>query len=138
EFDLTGVITSDGLYELALAPGAVSDIHGGLSLGFARSFTLDTVGPTVTATSVAEADLVNAGPFTFTATFDEDIDLSSLDPSDFELLSSQTGETIGALGFGYDSVVHQLTIDFPDLHDGAFALTLISGPQGIHDLVGNG
>jgi hypothetical protein len=58
-FDIDGLQSGDGAYQVALAAGALSDLAGEASLAFSQTFTLDTTGPSVVAITPAATGLGN-------------------------------------------------------------------------------
>ncbi len=86
-----------------------------------------------------------AGPLTLVASFTEQLfnnnsprrGLLSPGSEDVLLINTSTGQTVTGATLTYDSFNNQVTIAFPSLSEGQYALTLISGDNAFEDLVGN-
>ena len=77
--------------EVRAAPGST----GAYVLTVAGSTaTIDTTPPTVTATNVADDDVIPPGNLTFTAQFSEELATLGLGPDDVELVNLDTGQPV--------------------------------------------
>jgi len=124
-----------GTHTISLAAGSVVDWQNTPVAAYAGSFLFDNVAPRLSASSIGENDVVPAGPCTYMATFDEDMNTTVLDASDFALLGQVSGAQT-ASSFGWSDARH-LTLQFADLPDDRYTLTLLSGSGRFLDPTGN-
>ncbi len=138
-FDLPGPI-SEGSHTVTIAAGAVTDLQGTPISAYTGTFFIDTIGPRVTATSVAPGGVVPAGDLTYTVTFSEPMQVSNLSADDFNLHGNFRSADYAASGFSYNAAGTVLTINYTGLPDDSYKLTLFSGVTGgtnFTDAVGN-
>jgi len=126
---------ADGLHNVAIAAGALHDIQNQPLAALASSFTLSTTGPRVISTSVQEGDTLGTGTAAITLQFDRELDAAAIDASDVQLMGSLSGPHSPTL-FSYDAVTSTLSLEFADLTDDAYSLTLKSGDGAFEDLLG--
>src|SRR5262249_49486332 len=62
---------ANGLHTVTIAAGAIADVQNTPLTVFTSSFTIDSVAPRVTATSVAPNAVLTPGTLTYTVTFSE-------------------------------------------------------------------
>lgn len=136
-FDISAAGTGDGSYAVALPAGAVQSLSGGGNSAFALSFAVDATAPTVTASTLADGAILEPGDLVFTATFDEALDAADLDAGDVRLIEQGFGNEFAADTFDYDAATRSLTVGFQGLQDGTYTLSLLSGPDALHDAAGN-
>ncbi|MBL8338417.1 MAG: Ig-like domain-containing protein, partial [Rhodoferax sp.] len=136
-FDVSGLVTGDGAYTLEIAAAALTGASGSDNAAFTRSFFVDNTRPTVTASSVASGESVAPGARTLVFNFSEDLDTSGLGAEDVQLTNTTTGQAYSASSFTYSAATDQLTLQYADLPEGAYTLTLLSGSNALRDLVGN-
>jgi hypothetical protein len=129
---LSGV-GDDVPHTIALASGALTNIHGKPIDGFSETIYVDNLPPTVIATSIEEGDLVTPGTLTYKVTFSEPIIPSSVSAASFDLLGDFRKIHYAPTSFSFDSTNTILTINFPALPDDRYALTLFS--KGFEDRV---
>lgn len=137
QFDVATLESGDISYDVVLAAGVVQGLDGTTNVLLGLSFTLDTTGPTVVATSHAMGDVIGPGPLSFHATLSEDIVTSDLGSEDVRLVANFSGNVIAPLSFSYDEPTRVVTVEFPHLIDGEYTLELLSGAGAFRDLVGN-
>ena len=126
---------ADGLHNVSIAAGALSDLQNQPIAAFASQFTLDTVGPRVINATIQEGDSVSAGTLIVGFVFDIELDATNLDASDVQLVGQHSG-THTPISFGYNSFTSTLTLSYDSLPDDAFQLTLTSGDEAFEDLMG--
>ncbi|MEM7312901.1 MAG: pre-peptidase C-terminal domain-containing protein, partial [Planctomycetota bacterium] len=140
----------DGSYTISIAADVIEDYSGLGNLPYSSTFSVDTTGPRVLATSwngdAIPADLTfNPGPLTFAASFNEGL-FSLASPrrglrtpgiDDIRLTETVSGTEITALAVAYDEDLELFSADFPDLPEGSYELRLISGDGAFEDEIGN-
>lgn len=136
-FDITGLVDADDTYTLELAEGAVNDLQNSGNAAFSRAFIYDIGMPTITATNVAEGEVLTPGAHTFTATFSEDMATANLGAEDVLLVNTATGQSFTPASVAYDPGTRTATVSYANLTEGAYTLTLVSGANAFRDLVGN-
>jgi RHS repeat-associated protein len=139
QFDTSLTNTGDNTYNVSLPVGALQDIYGNTNTEFSMSFAFDSAPPEMTSSSIAEGDGIGSGPFTFTANFSEELASADLAAEDITLIEQYSGNAIAPTSFVYHylDADPQLTVEFPDLADGRYTLTLKSGAAAFRDLAGN-
>ena len=125
-----------GRHNVAIDAGTLLDLQGTPIRPFSARFVLDLVGPWIVASSLLQPDFVPVGSLVYTARFDEALDASKLDANDVRLVGTISGDH-RPTAFRYDSEGVTLTVEFRDLPDDAYTLTLLAGEEGFGDLVGN-
>jgi subtilase family serine protease len=136
-FDITGLVAADGAYTLELAEGAVNDLQNTGNAAFSRGFIFDLGMPTITATNVAEGEVLTPGAHAFTATFSEDMATAGLGAEDVLLVNTVTGQSFTPASVAYDAGTRTATASYANLPEGVYTLTLVSGANAFRDLVGN-
>jgi len=126
----------DGVHYVSMAEGAIFDVQHTPSDRYTAQFTVDRSGPRITVSSLQENDIIEPGAFTFTATFDEPLDMGVVDASDVRLIGAG-GASYVPNRLAYDPPIMKLTVEFPTLPEDAYTLTLVSGPDAFTDLLGN-
>ena len=126
---------SEGLHGVTINAGAIFNAHGTPIQAFTSTFIIDVTGPRVVTSSLHEGNMAPAGSLTYTATFDEDMDTTVLDQSDFSLVGGWSG-SYAAGSFSWIDT-HTLQLRFSNLVDDMYTLTLASGSGRFQDLVGN-
>ncbi len=134
-----GANTGDKVYSVVSSAGAMTDLQGNPSLGYTGAFTLDGTSPRITSITynggaIPANKVFASGPLTLVASFTEQLfnnnsprrGLLSPGSDDARLINTSTGQTITATSLSYDSVNNQVTISFPALSEGQYALTLLS------------
>ncbi|MEZ6132743.1 MAG: CARDB domain-containing protein [Planctomycetaceae bacterium] len=139
-FDPGIVGPADGVYTISMPAGAVTSIDGRLFGGFASTFTLDATSPTVTSvtvngTTVTGGETVANGPTTVEIQFSEPLNEVALGLEDVQLVSGAT--PFVASTFFYNPATFLLTLEFDDLPEATFTLTLDSDAAGFRDLQNN-
>ncbi|MES9903225.1 MAG: hypothetical protein ABW168_11210, partial [Sedimenticola sp.] len=136
EFGIAGVVTGDGSYTIEIAAGALTSIANQPIEADSVTFTVDTIIPTVTTSTLSEGDVLGAGDLQVEIAFSETLAAEVLGSEDLVLTDSKLN-TYVAENFIYDSATSVLSATFVDLHDGGYTLTLISGEQAARDPMGN-
>lgn len=143
-------IAGDGSYGVVMNAGVVRDLQGRGNTAFSTTFSVDTTGPIIVATTwngeafPTTATLVD-GTLVFQAQFNEDLETIAsarrgpLVPgkNSIRLIDNRTGLLYAATSVSYDAETDLFTASFSSLPEGEFTLTLFSGSTGIEDVVGN-
>ena len=130
-------VAADGTYTVTLPAGAVADLQGTPNGAFTLTFTVDTAGPVVTASSLTPGAVVGTSAFTYTATFGESLALGTAGGADprFAAYVTGPGGILYATAAAYDPATRQLAADFDALPEGEYVLTLDA--FALTDLAGN-
>ncbi|KKM04276.1 hypothetical protein LCGC14_1765860, partial [marine sediment metagenome] len=92
--------------------------------------------PRVIFSSIQDGDQFSGSVLTYTVGFDQELDTANFDEADFALL---TGDLNGAEQidtWSYDPDTSTLILEYTDLPDGQYLLTLLSGDGGLENLLG--
>jgi hypothetical protein len=127
----------DGVYGVSLAAGSLTSVSGTPLEGFEQTFILDTTGPVVASTSIADGAIVEAGPLTVHITFNEALATEELAPEDVTLVEAVSGATMNPNLISYDPETYTVALSFDELPEGNYTLTLLSSTSGFRDMVGN-
>ncbi len=127
----------EGQHVMVIADGAIEDLQGTAIDAFVSTFDNDFSGPRVTSSTVQEDDIINVGSFIYEAEFSEPLDEGNLDNSDFLLESLSQGGSYTPISFSYDVDSLTLTLEYPELPEGNYQLTLFSGDGRLEDPLGN-
>ncbi len=129
-------VTAQGAHTVTVG-GGLTALGGGPLAAYAGTFTLDTVPPTVVASSVTAGATVPAGPLTYTATFSEPMLAANLDAADVTLVGKLAGlaYTPASVAFSANNTV--LTVTYASLPEDAYTLTLLTGAGHFQDAAGN-
>ena len=133
-FTLPGAL-GQGTHTVALSAGAMSDVEGAALSAYSGSFILDTIPPKVTASSVFEGRVLTGGSLTYTATFGEAMDTTTLTPAAFSLVGEISGAQT-AVSYAWLDPKH-VQLQYTGLPDDAYTLTLVSAAGTFQDLAGN-
>ncbi|HVX60745.1 MAG TPA: pre-peptidase C-terminal domain-containing protein, partial [Pirellulales bacterium] len=139
-FDLPPGPIGDGTHTISIATGAISDIHGTPVNAFSTSFFVDTTPPRVTATSIAPGGVATPGSLSYQVTFSEPMQVGNLSADDFALHGDLRGANYAASGYFFNADGTVLTLNYANLPDDHYTLTLHSGVTGggnFTDVVGN-
>ncbi|MBU1666575.1 MAG: pre-peptidase C-terminal domain-containing protein, partial [Gammaproteobacteria bacterium] len=131
-------LASDGNYFMMLPVGAVANLaNDGTIAEYALAFAVDATAPYVVSHNLEGGVVPEPGPFTFSADFSEALDEEVLDVSDVLLVETLSGQAISPVSFNYDLGSNHLDIDFGELAEGRYTLTLFSQENGFRDTFGN-
>ncbi len=114
-----------GDHNLSIAAGAISDGRGTAVAAFALPFGVG-VAPRVVSSSVQLNDVRPTGNASFTFRFNYRLQTSVLDATDAILTGQFTGAK-SAYAFTYTATTRELRVDYADLPEDRFTLTLKSG-----------
>jgi len=134
-FDLPGGL-SEGSHTIAIAAGAIQDVQATPIEPFSLDFYVDTTAPRVISSSIQDGATVAVGTLSYTAEFSEELDAAVLAAGDLSLVGTHSGAHAPSV-FSYDPATSLLTVEFADLPDDSYTLTLLSGTGRFEDLVGN-
>ncbi|MGD9724279.1 MAG: Ig-like domain-containing protein, partial [Pirellulales bacterium] len=131
---------AEGLHTLSFAAGSVLDVQQTPLDAFSSTFFVDLTGPRVTATSLAPDGVAAPGSLSYQVTFDEAMQVSNLSDDDFSLRGNLHGIDYFPSSFSFDAGGTVLTLNYDNLPDDNYTLTLLSGADGgsnFTDAVGN-
>jgi methionine-rich copper-binding protein CopC len=132
----TAAPLTDGVYTLSVSAGAISSASGQPIAAFTSSFRVDLQPPRVVQSSISQGGFVATGALTYTATFSEALRAGNLDPSDVLLERVGTSETYAAQSVSYDTGTNRVSVDFANLPEATFRLTLKSADGAFEDIAG--
>lgn len=129
----------DGSYAVSIGAGVLADLQQQPNAAYNATFHIDSIPPTVIASSVLHLGTYDAGLSQFVFDFGDDLDESVLSPDDFVLwqLTNLGPIEFFATTFDYDSSLRRLTIDTTPLGEGNYRLWLLSGAEYLRDPSGN-
>ena len=76
------------------------------------------------------------GSLLYSATFSEELRASGLDAADVQLVGQISGSHTPTI-FSYDASTSTLTLEYTDLAEDGYRLTLLSGDEAFEDLAGS-
>jgi hypothetical protein len=130
-----------GVQAVTIAAGAILDVQGTPIDAFTGTFTLDTTGPRVTATSVTPNGVVAPGNLSYQVTFSEPMLVANiLATGDFTLRGNLRAVNYNVASFAFNAAGTVLTLNYANLPDDDYTLTLTAGTSGgtnFTDLAGN-
>ncbi|MAE61173.1 MAG: hypothetical protein CMJ49_07435, partial [Planctomycetaceae bacterium] len=135
-FDLPAGLTGTA-FTVDIADSALAAIGGDLLDAFTLDFTLDVIPPTIIASNIPEGSVIAPGTHTFSFDFDEPLEDAVLDDSDVRLLNTDSNQVVPVDNFNYDTNTDSLSLDYVNLGEGNFELTVFSGPFAFRDPIGN-
>ncbi len=118
---------SQGSHTFTITAGAVVDLQGTPVAAYSASFLLDSVGPRVVATSIVPGSIIAPGAVSYQVTFSEPMRVGNLTSDDFTLAGAARGVGYAASTFSYDVTGTVLTLDYANLPDDRYTLTLLAG-----------
>ncbi len=139
----------DGDYLLEILAGAFSDAAGRPVAGWTHGFALDTTLPVVTGSTLAQGEVVDGNPMVLHFSFSEVLATAFLDGADVQLvnldavgtpavasfnLGASTNLSLASFNIDPDSL--GVSVGLPQLAEGRYRLTLVSGGSSFRDLVG--
>lgn len=147
--NLPEVVPQDGNYLLEIAAGALRDAAGRPVAGWSHGFTLDTLLPVITGSTLAQGAVIDGDPMLLHFDFSEALATSLLDAGDVQLVSLDGAGAPQGLGlnlaaasnvsltsFNIDPGSLGVSVGLPQLAEGHYRLTLRSGSSSFRDLVG--
>jgi hypothetical protein len=135
---------------IQITSNLIKNIHGTFNKTSTSSETifLDTLAPLVTKTSIEEGKVLPGGNLTYTVTFSEAMNTATVTPASFDLHGNFRNVDYAPASFSFDSKSMTLTINYSNLPDDTYTLTLFStrakdggpvtNPNGFQDLVNFG
>ena len=127
---------AEGSHQVTIDAGAILDRQGTPIQAFTSTFIIDQTGPRIAASSIHEGDTIPVGNLTYTAVFNEDMDATVLDPTDFSLVGTAERDLYAATA-SPGPIRTPSNCSSADLRDDTYTLTLLSGAGQFQDLVGN-
>jgi hypothetical protein len=116
----------DVAHTIAIAAGALSNIHGTSVDAFAETIFIDNLPPTVVATSIEEGAVLPIGSLTYQVTFSEPIVTAGVSASSFDLHGDFRNIHYTPTSFSFDATNTVLTIHYASLPDDRYTITLFS------------
>ncbi|MDH4073686.1 MAG: PPC domain-containing protein, partial [Gammaproteobacteria bacterium] len=129
-------LASEGPHTVSLAAGVINDLQGTPLTAYSGTFTLDYTPPQVVSSSIQEGALLPDGDLTYTIKFSEPLQTSLVDPFDFGLFGQFRGESYFPSSLSFDPTGTELTVNYENLLDDEYTLTLFSNPFSFVDQVG--
>ncbi len=128
---------SDGLHDVNISAGAVSDLQGTPIESFRSTFYNDIQAPRIVSSSIQHGDIVAGVPdLTVNLGFSEPMDVQNIDRFDIQLVS-QAFDFYQPSSITFNDNGTELTLEFEDVREGEdYTLTLFSGDFGFQDTVG--
>ncbi len=133
-FDLPRLDT--GIHQVAIAAAALRDLQGTPNEAYTATLTVNPTELRVMASSLQEGDAVAVGALTATMKFNKELRTAELDTADVVLLGDETGQYQPDV-FQYDAASATLSLQFADLPEDGYTLTLTSGDGGFEDTAGS-
>jgi protocatechuate 3,4-dioxygenase beta subunit len=142
KLDPSYIITGDRVLNtvvISADPGTgqrVMDVSGASLADFTSTFTTDNVAPYVVSSSINNGDVFNSAPYNLTeaVTWSEPMNTAFTTASAFDLYGQYRNQHIAAASFSWDSTGTILTINYTNVPDDVYTLTLFA--SGFQDLVG--
>jgi subtilisin family serine protease len=134
QFNLPSV--GQGLHQVNLA-STIFDVHGRPVDAYAGDFTLDSIGPRVTSSSIQEGDVLSSPNIFYLVSFDKGLDPSKVNASDFILRGLLRNQSYAVASFNYVPAAASLVLQYTNLPSDQYTLTLVSGPFNLVDVNGN-
>jgi len=125
----------NGLHEVTIPAGAILDLQRTGGSMFTSAFTADLLAPRIVSSSVQQDEVLPTGDRVITVRFDEPLDEGELGEEDFSLTSVHYG-AFAPVAWSYDPADSTLTLEYVDLPEDHYALTLRSGEDALKDRVG--
>ena len=125
-----------GPHTIQIAAGAITNLQGVSLEPFSSQFELDTIAPRVISSSIQENDILPVGSLSYTVQFDQELNAANLDESDISLIDDDAN-SYAPTNLNYSPGTSSLTVDFADLPEGRYTMTLFSGDGMFEDLAGN-
>lgn len=142
-FEFLNANVGDGLYELNIADGALTDISGQPIDGTTRSFDYRQEGVRVISSTLSDGDVLAPGGLDHTVEFSEPLlqivsaglfGFIVLNGDDVELKDLLTGEVSNPLNFGYTTnPTTQISTTFAHLDEGVYELRYLASKPGGFD-----
>jgi hypothetical protein len=129
-------LASEGTHSVTIAAGAIKDLQGTSISAYSGTFVLDYTPPKIVGSSIQDGDILPAGDLSYTVTFSEALNNSFVDIFDFALVNSFRGQFFYPSSFSFDATTTVLTLNYANLPDDSYTLTLYSNPDSFVDGVG--
>jgi hypothetical protein len=135
-FAVPAEAATEGTHTFTIAAGAIHDLQGTPIGTFSSQYSLDLTAPRVVASSIQNGATSPAGNLSYQVTFSEPLAVANVDASDFLLEQVNQYAWHQPTSFSFDASGTVLTLNYADLPDDAYRLTLYSGDGRIEDLAG--
>ncbi|MFC1757850.1 hypothetical protein ACFL2H_03660 [Planctomycetota bacterium] len=129
-------LPDDSNLQFNVNEGTFVSVEGYPNPDLTIAFRIDSYGPTVAESFLVNDSVIDVGDHRFEFRLSEPIDASSISTQGLSLDGSRTGKHVVSR-VSYDPEELRLTIDAVRLQEDHYTLSLISGENGIRDLVGN-
>ena len=125
-----------GSYTIAVAGASIRSAQGAPVAAFTSNFKIDLTPPVVTTSSITNNAFYPIGSLTYTATFDDDLVAGNLDASDFALRGLGLTTNYAVDSFTYTPGTRTLVLEYSNLPEDAYTLTLRSGDGAVENVAG--
>jgi len=133
-FDVPGL--TEGSHTISVAANTLLNLDGTANLAFGSTFRIDLTPPRVVSSSISSGQFFGIGSLTYTARFSETLVASQIDSADVALRGLGLGTDYSPQSFAYDAATSTLTLDYANLPEQAYQLTLKSGDGALEDIAG--
>ena len=126
----------EGTNSVIVVGGTISSLQGQTNQPFTSQIFVDSTPPRINEATVTRDVTLGAGVSVLSFTFNEAISTERLDEGDFRL-SGQISGPLSPASMDFDETTNTLNIEYPELADDKYTITLFSGDERFEDLVGN-
>ncbi len=137
QFSILSSESGDGIYTVTIQEGAFVSISGEPVSSFSATFYYDTTPPIIINSSVVEGETLEPGDLIINFTISEDLAAGDLGAEDVLLANIANGKSYNPSGFLYDPEADLITVQYANLPEGSYELSLISGESAFRDVAGN-
>jgi hypothetical protein len=127
----------EGTYTVGIGGGAILDVQGTPLTEYAGTFKLDLTAPRIVASAIQENDVLPTGALSIVVHFDEPMLVANLDATDFTLRGNLRAINYAPAGFSYDLTGTILTLNYANLPEDRYTLTLLSATGRFEDRIGH-
>lgn len=127
----------DGVHVVTLAGGSFTDLYGDAISPATASFSIQSVAPRVIASSIVEGASLSPGDVSYSVTFNQPMLAAAVDASAIRLAGLLRNATYTPASFSFNGDSTVLTINYKNLPEDNYTLTLVSGTGAFTDLAGN-
>ena len=128
---------TEGVHTVAFAASSVVSIQNIGITAYAGQFTVDLTPPKVFSSSIQQGDVIPTGSLSYVVGFSEPMNKTNLSSGDFSLKGADLNLSYSASSFSFDAAGTTLTINYANLPEDRYTLTLFSGSSAFADLAGH-
>lgn len=137
-FNIADGLDVDGTYTVGINEAAFTGVTQTALTAFSATFVLDTTGPVVVDSSIAEGSEINSGAVDWVLDFSEPLEESVLGVEDIVLRDLTTDAETNPESVSFDFAVdNTVAVSFVDVAEGDYRLTLRSASDAFRDPYGN-